>query len=150
VEQVFGFRVESEVGQVTKNTQRKLKSMKNIENRVSKVITAWETLAPTKTFGGMTLEVFKEKTKPTFDLREQIPVLESQTTDAETRLLDADKASKDAMLLVVNAVKGDPENGEDGPLYAAMGYIRKSDRKSGLARKAKKTTPPDDESAAVK
>jgi hypothetical protein len=36
---------------------------------------------------------------------------------------------------IVNAVKGDPEEGEDGELYSAMGYVRRSDRSSGLTRR---------------
>ena len=45
------------------------------------------------------------------------------------------------MNLMVNGVKGDPDFGEDSDLYEAMGYVRKSERKSGLTRK-KKTPPP--------
>lgn len=117
--------------------------MRDYSKKVSKVITAWETLAPTKSFGGMTLDEFKAKTKPSFDLRNEIAVLESQIIDTDTRLVDADVISNDATLLVVNAVKGDPEHGEDSALYAAMGYVRKSDRQSGLTRKAQgNTTPP--------
>ena len=36
--------------------------------------------------------------------------------------------------LVVNAVKGDPTAGEDSDLYEQMGYVRKSERASGLRR----------------
>jgi hypothetical protein len=43
--------------------------------------------------------------------------------------------------LVVNSVKGDPEEGETSGLYAAMGYVPKNQRRSGLTRKGE-TTPP--------
>ena len=36
---------------------------------------------------------------------------------------------------VVNGVKGDPNFGDDSDLYDSMGYVRKSDRQSGLTRK---------------
>ena len=36
---------------------------------------------------------------------------------------------------VVNAVKSDPEEGKDSDLYEAMGYVRKSNRSSGLTRR---------------
>ena len=36
-------------------------------------------------------------------------------------------------------VAGDPAYGNDSPLYGAMGFVRKSEKKSGLTRK-KKTT----------
>ena len=32
-------------------------------------------------------------------------------------------------------LKADPTEGDDSALYKAMGYVRKSDRKSGLTRK---------------
>jgi len=37
---------------------------------------------------------------------------------------------------VVNSIKGDPDEGADGTLYEACGYVRKSERKSGLSRLA--------------
>ena len=37
-------------------------------------------------------------------------------------------------------VAGDPAYGNDSPLYGAMGFVRKSERASGLTRK-KKPTP---------
>ncbi len=124
--------------------------MKRELNKANQVASAWETLAPTKTFGGMTLEQFKAKTKPSFDLRGQIGVLENQSIDLATRCAVADATSNEAALLAVNAVKGDPEHGENSALYAAMGYVRKSDRQSGLARKTPdNTTPPTEPAKAA-
>ena len=34
-------------------------------------------------------------------------------------------------------VAGDPAYGNDSPLYGAMGFVRKSEKKSGLTRKTK-------------
>ena len=116
--------------------------MKRNIDKVKQVVIAWETLAPAKTFGGLTLEQFKARTKPSFDLRNQIDVLDNQSIDVSTRRNDADTTSNSAALLVVNAVKGDPEHGEDSALYAAMGYVRKSDRQSGLMRNAQPPAPP--------
>ena len=36
-----------------------------------------------------------------------------------------------------NSVAGDPAYGNDSPLYGAMGFVRKSEKKSGLTRKKK-------------
>jgi hypothetical protein len=38
--------------------------------------------------------------------------------------------------LVVNAVKGDVEESGDCELYQAMGYMRTSERRSGLVRES--------------
>jgi hypothetical protein len=42
---------------------------------------------------------------------------------------------------VVNSVKGDPNHGENSPMFAACGYIRKDDRKTGLTRKSGDAEP---------
>jgi hypothetical protein len=42
---------------------------------------------------------------------------------------------------VVNGVLADPTEGPDSALYAAFGYTRKSDRKTGLTRKRKEKPP---------
>ncbi len=36
-------------------------------------------------------------------------------------------------------VAGDPAYGNDNPLYGAMGFVRKSEKKSGLTQKKKPT-----------
>ena len=53
----------------------------------------------------------------------------------------ADAAFLAQAQLVVNGVLADPSEGPDSSLYEAMGYTRKSERRSGLTR-AKKTAGP--------
>jgi hypothetical protein len=43
--------------------------------------------------------------------------------------------------LVINGVVGNPAYGPDSDLYGAMGYIRKSQRKSGLTQKSNVPPP---------
>lgn len=108
---------------------------KKVAQKLQRVLDAWTTVRPTKSFGGMTLEQFKGKVKPSLDLRDQLVTLRTQATDSLVQRHQTDDASISAAQLVVNAVKGDPEEGEDGPLYAAMGYVPKSWKGSGLTRK---------------
>ncbi|MDO8545020.1 MAG: hypothetical protein Q7S40_31640 [Opitutaceae bacterium] len=49
---------------------------------------------------------------------------------------DSDGVSLQTVQCVVNAVKGDPGEGPNGELYEAMGYVRDSERRSGLTRPA--------------
>ena len=98
---------------------------------------AWDEKAKTKSFGGMTLDQYKAKVKPSADAREAIKKLEIQMTAAIDERDDADKATLEANNLVVKGVVGDPAFGEDSALYEAMGYVRKSERKTGLTRKKK-------------
>ena len=113
---------------------------KQIADDTTKILNAWETLAADKSFGGMTLAQYKAKVKPSFDARDQIATLEHQMTAAIDAREDADADTLGINQKVVKGVVGDPEFGEDCDLYEAMGYIRKSERKSGLTRK--KAAPP--------
>jgi len=109
-------------------------SPKTVVERVQLVLNAWQTLRPSKSFAGMSFEQFKEKVKPSFDTRTQIDALENQLIAAKDQREVADAASLTSAQFVVNAVKGDPDEGENGELYEAMGYVRKSERRSGLHR----------------
>lgn len=111
-----------------------------IEERIKRFINAWETLRPTSTFAGMTLSEFKTRMQPSLDARTHIAGVQAQLAEALSTREDADRASVQLLLLVANAVRGDINEGEDSALYAAMGYVRKSDRKSGLHRLAQTAT----------
>jgi hypothetical protein len=114
---------------------------KRVAEKLQKVVNAWKTLRPTKLFAGMTLEQFQTQVQPSLAARDQLVTLRNQATDSRVQRHQSDSSSMDLAQLVVNSVKGDLEEGENGPLYAAMGYIPKSNRRSGLTRKGL-TTPP--------
>jgi hypothetical protein len=105
--------------------------------KLNNVIKGWETLAPDKSFGGMTLAQFKAAVKPSFDTRDELATLESQVQSKQVERDTVDVASLRFVQLVVNGVVGDPEEGPDGDLYGSFGYTRKSERKTGLTRKKK-------------
>jgi hypothetical protein len=121
---------------------------KRTANKLQQLIDAWTTIRPTKSFAGMTLEQFKAQVQPSLAARDQLTTLQSQTTDSRMQRRQSDAASLELGQLVVNSVKGDPAEGENGSLYAAMGYIPKSARRSGLTRKGQ-TTPPVPTAAAT-
>jgi len=108
---------------------------KSTLEKLNNIIGGWETLAPDKSFGGMTLAQLKAAVKPSFDTRDQLRALESQTQAKQIERDNADAESLRLVQLVVNGVIGDPEEGPDSDLYAAFGYTRKSERKTGLTRK---------------
>lgn len=109
-------------------------SPKKNELRITKVLHAWQTLRPTKSFAGLTLEQFKAKIQPSFDMRDNIVAIENQLLAAQNQRNDADKRSLDTVTLVINAVKGDVDEGPDGDLYEAMGFVPDKERRSGLSR----------------
>lgn len=64
--------------------------------------------------------------------------------EAELKLIrdvrdDKYSALNDKRSKIGNSVAGDPAYGNDSPLYGAMGFVRKSEKKSGLTRKKKPT-----------
>lgn len=110
---------------------------KDISIRVSEVGTGWGKLRPGKKFYGLTLEEFQQRIKPYTEALAEVATLEEGLAHAKAK---RDLAAGPAMKItkcIVNAVKGDPEEGEDGPLYAAMGYVPASQRSTGLVRKKK-------------
>ncbi len=112
---------------------------KEVKERLDRIINGWETLAPTKTFGGLTLAQFKTAVQPSYTVRQEILALEEQLN---AKLAERDNVDEDSMKsadLVTNGVRGDPTEGPDSALYEALGYVRKSEKKSGLTHK-KKTT----------
>ena len=109
-------------------------------DRLEKIFSAWKQLASAESFGGMTLAQFETFVNNSKNDRAAIVALEDQLTAAQDKRDDTDKVSLAKAELVVNGVIGDPAFGPDSALYEAMGYIRKSERKSGLTRK-KKITP---------
>lgn len=104
------------------------------KSKIELVATAWETLRPNKSFGGLSLAQFKDAIKPSFDARASIAALEAQLSAEQNKRDDADQASFALINRVVNGVKADPEEGDNGDLYEAMGYTRRSERNSGLHR----------------
>ena len=114
---------------------------KRVAAKLQKVIDAWSTLRPTKTLAGMTLEQFKAKVQPSQAARDQLVTVQSQAKDHRQIRYESDGASLELAQLVVNSVKGDPEEGESSGLYAAMGYVPKNERRSGLTRKGQATPP---------
>jgi hypothetical protein len=115
------------------------KSPKDIEEKLEKTLNGWRTLAPNKSFGGMTLAQFEAAIAPSLTTRQRIKDLENQLEEAKADRDTADGVSLRKAQLIVNGVLADPEEGPDSPLIAAFGYTRKSERKTGLTRKSKKT-----------
>ena len=115
---------------------------KGIEKRLTKIIKAWEELCPAKSFAGLTLDQFKAKVKPSFDARERVREVRLDMTNALNARNDADKVSRKVALKVVQSVVGDVEEGDDSSLYETMGFVRKSERRTGLHRKLKPKTLP--------
>jgi inhibitor of KinA sporulation pathway (predicted exonuclease) len=107
-------------------------------DRIERILKGWETLAPGKSFGGMTLQQFKTAMEPFFRVRDEIRTLEEQRNAKLAERDSIDTESMKKAQLVVNGVLADPTEGPDSALYESFGYVRKSERQSGLTRKQNK------------
>ncbi len=101
---------------------------------VTTVTDAWSSVRPEKSFFGITVDQFKEAVKPCYAIREEIAETQKRLKSLMAQCKDADTSALKLTKNIVHAVKADPTEGEDSPLYAAMGYVRASDRSSGLTR----------------
>ena len=105
-----------------------------IEDKLRKMINAWEQIAPTKKFA-VTLDEFKAGLKPSFDVRDLIADLDDQRNKASDDRAKFDDASLDLAQRVVNAILADSSEGKNSSLLEGFGRIRESEKKSGLTRK---------------
>jgi len=110
---------------------------KSNKEKLDRIINAWQTLASTKTFAGMTLAQFKAVVKPSYDTREDLLALDEQSNAKQAERDSADETSLTKAQMVVNAVLADETEGPDSALYEGFGYKRKSEKKSGLTRARK-------------
>ncbi len=109
----------------------------NVIDRIVEFRTAWREMAIDSKFADMTLEEFEVATAPPEMIRAEIKALEKQLESKKTKRSDADKAAGELLELVINSMRGTPGFGPDSDLYRGCGYVRKSERKSGLSRKGK-------------
>jgi hypothetical protein len=117
------------------------RNIRNIEDRITTIRSAWKELGPQAVLAGRSLEQFEAETEIPLQLRAEILALEKQLEGRKVDRVRADDTVSEVMDLVVNSVKGTPALGPDSPLYRAMGYIRKSERRSGLTRKGLRVAP---------
>ena len=103
---------------------------------------AWKKYAPNATFGGMTLAQYTAKVQPSYDIRTQIADLEKQLTQLIADRDLTDSPTNDTNGIVIKGIVGDVTYGDDSDLYVACGYVRKSEKKSGLTRKNSKNAQP--------
>jgi hypothetical protein len=117
-------------------------SPSNNADKLNRILTAWKTLAADKSFAGMTVSQFETAIGPSFDARDQLETLDDQRTHLINTRNDADDASLAKAAAVVAGVQADPTFGPNSSLYEAMGYVRKSERSSGLKRGPGGPPPP--------
>lgn len=105
--------------------------------KMDRVETGWKQNAGDDQFAEMTVEEYGLEIEKSRDIRRQIQLLQSQLDDLDSRLDITDKANLGITELVVNGVRGSRKHGPDSPLLGSMGYVRKSERKTGKTNRTK-------------
>ncbi len=111
----------------------------SIVTRIANLANAWEEIAPEAKFSGMTLAEFKTATASSLDIRTSNNTLRVQRKAGIGAQALADVASRAVTNQVVAAVTADSAYGPNSPLYRAMGFIPKSERKNPAQKAATAT-----------
>jgi hypothetical protein len=114
---------------------------RDITLSLDRFLRAWEELAPDAVFSEMTLEQFRTATAPAYESRQQLAWIDQQRASILAARTTNDRDANEQYQLVVNSIKGSPKHGENSPLYRALGYVTKADRRSGLTRKTLRVLP---------
>ena len=117
-------------------------SVRVFEIRIASATQAWEGVCPEESFSGQSLEQFRQVMKPSLDARARLAAMEVEWQKAMEAREVADQESLVHLRRLVNAVKAHPKYGENSALYAAMGYVKASQRSSGLTRRREKEAGP--------
>ncbi len=118
---------------------------KNVSFRREKFLAAWLEFAPDATFAGLTLAEFDEGSKESIQIRETMRAAQTKLAGLQLTRAKADDMLNEKLILIANSIRGTPEFGQDCELYRSLGFIPKSERKTGkVARKRPEVTAPAD------
>ena len=108
---------------------------KQIRDRVTTMNNAWKQGAPTAVFRGISQTVFQTDINAAAAEEQEIANLEAQIQLKRTSVDERYKKLNEDSIKVRDGVEGHEDFGSDHPLVEAMGFVRASERKSGLTRK---------------
>ena len=114
-------------------------NVKEIKLRVNRMNDGWTEGAPTVEFGGVKQAEFSTEIDEAAAAEREYADIMAQGEIKRVEVENRYQRLQDDSVRVANGVRGDKDFGEDSALYGAMGFIRKSERSSGLTRKGKTT-----------
>jgi hypothetical protein len=114
---------------------------------------SWLEFAPGATFAGFTLAQFEEASMEPLQVRKTMEAAKTKLAGLKLKRDKAEETLNEKLVLIANSIRGTPEYGQDCELYRSLGFIPKSERKTGTVarKKALKTAPataPSDADAA--
>ena len=115
-------------------------NVKKVKEQCAVMNDAWVEGAPTVDFNGISQATFLADIDAAAAADGEIGDLEAELKMKREVRDDLYVALNDKRSKVGLGVAGSAAYGNDSPLYGAMGFVRKSDRASGLTRKTKPPT----------
>ena len=109
-----------------------------LNGKAEKMEDAWKEGAPDIKFMGRTLPGLTDLRAEIRDEEQEVEDLLAQAAIKQKNIDGKYLKMEEMMVDVANGVRGNEDYGDDSPLYGAMGFVMKSERKSGLTRKSKK------------
>jgi len=114
---------------------------RRIRERVTQMNDAWAQGAPNAVFNGITQTQFDAKIKAAAAADQEIDDLEA-ALNLKKQLRDGlYEALNDDSVKVHAGIEGHPDFGKDHPILDPMGFVRDSQRKTGLTRRKKESKP---------
>ena len=111
--------------------------VKTIREKCNVMNDAWFEGAPGVQFNGIKQNDFQTEIEAAAADDAAIADLEAELKMKRDVRDDKYAALNEKRSKVGQGVAGSPDYGDDSPLYGAMGFVRKSEKKSGLTRKKK-------------
>lgn len=129
------------------NRQMKKHSTAAMTRKRAQFLSSWEEYAQNKSFAGMTLAEFETKSQAPFDVRKDLGDARTKVRGLILKRDKADDTLNEDLILIAHAIRADKDFGEDCPLYRSLGFVPKSERKTGR-RRGDSPAPPVTENAA--
>ncbi len=110
-------------------------------------LSSWAEYAQGKSFAGMTLAEFETKSQVPFDVRKELGDARTKVSGLILEREKADDTLNEDLILIAHAIRAEKDFGEDCPLYRSLGFVPKSERRTGR-RPGESLAPPETENAA--
>jgi hypothetical protein len=104
-------------------------------------LAAWQEFAPTETLGGLTLVQFEAEAQKPTAVRTRLKAAQAQVRGISLERAKADEVLNEQFVRIANSVRGNPAYGVDSPLYRALGFVPKSERKRPRRRSGQNANP---------
>lgn len=116
-----------------------MKKLRNrhILGRAKDFLSTWRQLAPAVKFGDTSADELELKMRKAEQIRQEILRTEVRLSGLRMERDQTERALADELIRLAFGVRGHPDFGSDSPFYSALGFVTRSENRSGRPRKRK-------------